>query len=188
MPKKFGDCTITAAVAASSFDASDFEVGGTGLGVVAELLDGQTLILGVRLEHLPVLGVHRARHQQSCCGRLMRAAIMRRFRDGRRAVVHGSVGHVHAGELADHRLEFEDGRQRALRDLGLVRRVGGEELPARDDRVDQHGTVVAVNARAEKRRVVRGVLRAASPEILHNLVFGLALGNRQRTFQPDVFR
>jgi len=51
------------------------------------------------------------------------------FGHGGRAIVHGSVGDVHAGELADHGLEFENGGQGALRDLGLIGRVGGEESP-----------------------------------------------------------
>ncbi len=55
------------------------------------------------------------------------------------AVVHRRVGDVHAGELADHGLELEDGLQRALRDFRLVGRVGGEELAALHDGVDEHG-------------------------------------------------
>ena len=72
------------------------------------------------------------------------------FRCAGRAVVHGGIGDFHAGELADHGLEFEDGLQRALRDLRLVRRVGGEEFAARDQRVDDDGAVVAIGAGAEE--------------------------------------
>ena len=39
------------------------------------------------------------------------------------AVVHGGVGDIHAGEGRDLRLELEQVLQRALGDLGLVRRV-----------------------------------------------------------------
>jgi hypothetical protein len=55
-----------------------------------------------------------------------------RFGRGGRSVVHGGVGHFHAGQFRDHGLEFEDCLQRALRDLGLIRRIGGEEFSARN--------------------------------------------------------
>jgi hypothetical protein len=58
------------------------------------------------------------------------------------AVIHGGVGDLHAGELADHGLEFEDGLQGALGDLRLVGSVGGEPLAARDERVDHQRAVV----------------------------------------------
>jgi hypothetical protein len=47
-----------------------------------------------------------------------------------RAVVERGVGDIEPGERADHRLEFEDGLQRSLRCLGLVRRVCRVELGA----------------------------------------------------------
>ena len=77
----------------------------------------------------PSRPVTRARHHQ----RLGRAG---------RAVVHGRVGDIHAGQFADHRLKLEDRLQRSLRDLRLIRRVRGEELAARNQRVDHHGPIV----------------------------------------------
>ena len=117
-------------------------------------------LLGVGAQHFAILRMHGARHQHAAlAGDAHRHH--GRFRHGGRAVVHGGVGHVHAGELADHGLEFEDGGERALRDFRLVGRVGGEELAARDHRVHQHRPVVVVHARAQKGRVAVGVFGAA---------------------------
>ena len=80
------------------------------------------------------------------------------------AVVHGGVGDLHAGELADHGLELEDGLQGALGDLRLIGRVGGEPLAARDERIDDHGAVVVVGAGAEKDVIAGAVLGGAGAE------------------------
>ena len=71
----------------------------------------------------------------------------------RRAVVAGRVGHVHAGQLADHRLVLEDRLQHPLAHLRLVRRVGGEELAPREDDVHDRGDVVVVDPRPEEREL-----------------------------------
>ncbi len=84
-----------------------------------------------------------------------------RFGSAGRAVVHGSVGDIHAGQLADHGLEFEDGLQRSLRDLRLVRRVGGEELAALDQRINDDRAVMAIGAGAQKAGVAGCVVRGA---------------------------
>ena len=73
-----------------------------------------------------------------------------RFGGAGRAVVHGGVGDLHAGELADHRLELEDGLQGTLRNLRLVGSVGGEELAPLHQRIDNDRPVVAISAGAEK--------------------------------------
>ena len=46
----------------------------------------------------------------------------------RRAVVHRGIRHFHAGQHGDLSLELEQRLQRALRDLGLVWRIGRQEL------------------------------------------------------------
>ena len=66
------------------------------------------------------------------------------------AVVPGGVRDVHAGELADGRLVFEDRLQDALAHLGLIRGVRGQELAAREDGVDDCGHVVVVDPGAEE--------------------------------------
>jgi hypothetical protein len=50
------------------------------------------------------------------------------------------------------RLELEQHLQRALGDLGLVRRVRGQELAALDQVIDACRNVVAVGTRAEEER------------------------------------
>ena len=85
---------------------------------------------------------HGARHQA-------------RLRQRRRAVVHAGVRHVHAGQLADQRLELEDRLQRALAHLRLVRGVARQELPAHHERRDDRWREVAIRARAEEARVFR---------------------------------
>jgi hypothetical protein len=77
-------------------------------------------------------------------------------RDGG-AVVAGRVGDVHAGELTDRGLVLEDRLQDALAHLGLVRRVGREELAACEDGVDDCRHIVVVHARAEERELRAGV-------------------------------
>ena len=52
----------------------------------------------------------------ACCDGLARCGT---------AVINGGVGNIHAGQVADHRLVFEDGLQHALADLSLIRCVGG---------------------------------------------------------------
>ena len=73
-----------------------------------------------------------------------------RFPTRRRAVVHRRIGDVGAQQPRDLALEFEQHLQRALRDLGLVGRVGGQELAALDQMVDARRHMVAVGAGAEE--------------------------------------
>ena len=74
---------------------------------------------------------------------------------GRTVVVTG-VGRVHAGEHTHHALVFEDGLQRALAQLRLVGRVGGEELAAPQDVIHDAGHEVVIGARAQEDGVVVG--------------------------------
>ena len=67
---------------------------------------------------------------------------------GGRAVVVRGVGDVHAGQLADHRLEFKRALQNALADLRLIGSVAGDKLFAGGDGFDDRRDEVAVGARA----------------------------------------
>ena len=69
-----------------------------------------------------------------------------------RAVIHGGVGDLHAGQVRDLGLELEQVLQRALRNLGLVGRVGGEELGALDQVIDARRHVMAIGAGADEER------------------------------------
>ena len=77
-----------------------------------------------------------------------------RFPARGRAVVHAGVRDVGPEQARDLRLELEQHLQRALRDLGLVRRVGGQELAALDQVIDRRRDVVAIRAAAEEERHV----------------------------------
>ena len=57
------------------------------------------------------------------------------------------------GQLADRSLVLEDRLEDALAQLGLVRRVRGEELAAQQDGVDDRGHVVVVDAGSEEREL-----------------------------------
>src|SRR5512139_300517 len=75
-----------------------------------------------------------------------------RFPAGGRAVVHRRIGDLAAVEPGDLRLELEHRLERALRDLGLVGRVAGQELAALDQVIDRGGDVMPVGAAAEEER------------------------------------
>ena len=62
------------------------------------------------------------------------------FPAGGRAVIHRRIGNIAAVQPRDLRLELEQHLQRALRDFGLIGRVGGQELAALDDMIDDAGT------------------------------------------------
>ena len=72
------------------------------------------------------------------------------LRRGGGAVVVRGVGDFHAGQRGHQGLIFEDGLQRALRNLGLVGRVGGVELTAAQHVVNHRRDVVVVRACAQK--------------------------------------
>ena len=75
---------------------------------------------------------------------------------GAAAVVQAGVRDVHAGQLGDQRLVFEDDLQVALAGLGLIRRVRRVELAARGDRIDDGGDEVVVAAAAEEADLLAG--------------------------------
>ena len=106
----------------------------------------------------------------------LHAALGQRHRLGRRSrlVEHRRVGDRHAGEVADHRLEVDQRLQPPLRDLGLVRRVGGVPGRVLED--------VAQDDAGRERAVV-----ALADEALHHLVAGrdaAQLGQRLRSRSP----
>ena len=84
----------------------------------------------VRLQDLPVFGVHAGGDDHLRLALRHAQAHQHRFRRRAAAVVQAGVGDVHAGQLADQRLVLEHRLQRALADLRLVGRVGGVELAA----------------------------------------------------------
>jgi len=83
-----------------------------------------------------------------------RDAVGHQHRFGRAAgaVIHRGVGDIHAGDHRHLGLELEEILQRALADLRLVGRVGGQELAALDQAVDRGRHVMAIGAGAEEAR------------------------------------
>jgi hypothetical protein len=103
----------------------------------------------VGLDHLPDLRVRRlGEHDlRPPRGVLRNEACVR---GDCRPVVAGGIGDVHARQLANSGLVLEDRLQHALAELGLVRRVGGQELPALEDGVDDRRHVVVVHPGAQE--------------------------------------
>ena len=59
----------------------------------------------------------------------------------------------------------------ALADLGLIRRVGGEEFAAQQNRVGYNGAQVVVNARAQKAGIAVRIFGGARAKKCDNLGF-----------------
>ena len=78
-------------------------------------------------------------------------------RHRRRALVQRGVGDRQPAQLGDRGLELEHHLQAALGDLGLVGRVGGQELGALGDRVDDRRRVVVVHPGAQEADLALGV-------------------------------
>jgi hypothetical protein len=125
----------------------------------------------VGIEHLAIFGMQVARDHR----RMLPGDADRHHHGlGRagRAVIHRGIRQVHAGEFRDHRLELEDGLQRALRKLGLVGRVGGQEFAALHQRVDDHGPVMEVGPGSEKTGVAFAVFFGALLEPVDDFRLG----------------
>ena len=118
-------------------------------------VDPQAGRLHVGGEHVPVVRRHRVEHGDTVSPG-QPGGHEHGFGHGRRSVVHAGVGDLHPGELAHHRLELVVRLQRALGDLGLVRRVAGHELAAGGDLPHHSGDEVAVRASAQEGRVPAG--------------------------------
>ena len=104
-------------------------------------------------ERRAVVGMDRLRDEDALAARRP-AGHQRRLGGRRGAVVVRRRDDVEVDELGDQRLVLVDALERALADLGLVRRVGRVPLAAEQDLVDRRRRPVAVDARPEERREV----------------------------------
>ena len=148
-----------------------FDVVEVGVG----LDDGKRLgVDGFRDEHLALLltGGHRHHHGLGRCGR---------------TVIHRGVRDVHARQLGHHRLILKDIVQRALRDLGLIRRVRGQQLRALQQIGNDRRRVVVVDA-ATGEAHERLVLLAELLEELAHLQFAHLRRQLIVAAEADVFR
>ena len=155
--------------------------GGVGDAVLQpDLHDLRAEALGVGGEGLAAVRVDAARDDEAA------PALGRADRqvggggDRGRSLVEAGVGDRQRGQLRHRRLELEHRLQPALRDLRLVGRVGGEELAALGDRVDDRRHVVVVHPGAEEADLLLavGVARGQRRQSLVDL--GLAHPRRQR--------
>jgi hypothetical protein len=117
--------------------------------------------LSARAQHFDRLRQHVVGDKENGRRRFARALDQgHRLRRGGRFVEHRRVGHVHAGQIGDHLLEVQQRLQAALRDLGLIRRVGRVpgrilEYIAQDD-VRRMGAVIALADQAAQDFVLAG--------------------------------
>ena len=93
---------------------------------------------------------------------------------GRAVVVRGGDD-VESDQLGDQRLVLVDALERALADLGLVRRVGRVPLAAQQQLVDRRRRPVAVDAGAQERGEVRPVAGGQALEAGRQLELRLRL-------------
>ena len=106
---------------------------------------------------------------------------------GGRAVVVRGVGNVHAGQLADHRLEFKRALQHTLADLRLIGGVAGDKLFAGGDGFDDRRDEVAVGACAAKNGLEDLVLFGHGGDGLAHLKLAQALGDVQPAAPQEHF-
>ena len=105
--------------------------------------------------------MHRRRHQHAPRTGLVGAhRHQHRLGQGGRAVVKRGVRHIQPGQTGHHGLVFVEQLQRALTGLGLIRRVGGIKLAARDDGPHRRRNVMLVGAGADE-GTVEAVLHGA---------------------------
>ena len=127
----------------------------------------------------PVVGVDAARDEDPlAAGRP--AGHQRGLGGRRRAVVVRGRDDVEVDQLGEQRLVLVDALERALADLGLVRRVGRVPLAAEQELVDRRRAPVAVDAGAQERGEVGPVARRRGRQAGGELELGLGLGQVER--------
>ena len=138
-----------------------------------------------RLDHRPVMRMDAAGQHGLAP---LRDPVRHQHGLGRRgrAVIHGGVRDLHAGQQRNLALKLEQIVQRALRDLRLIGRVRGHELRPLDDIIDGGGNMMLVGAAARKKghRTRRHVARRHCGERAFDGHFALlARQGRQRVEQ-----
>ena len=106
-----------------------FDVHLPGFRIVFELRHGSSLMTSVGSQHFAIFRMDCPRHGDAVAPGDPHGH-HGGFGHGGGSVIHRSIGHIHARQLADHGLEFKDRCERALRNLGLVWRVGSQKLAA----------------------------------------------------------
>src|SRR6516225_9931327 len=105
----------------------------------------------IALAHLAVMRMEPARqHRLSPPGQTI--GHHHRLGAGRRTVIERRVGNLHACQHRNLGLEFEQILQGSLRQLWLVRGVGGQKLTALDQMVNRGRDVVPISTAADEER------------------------------------
>ncbi len=192
-----GDCTSTAATSPSAKASARLRCARSSAEKRAArrhvdrdgFRDAELARGGVGRERVLPLGMNR-RKADHLVAPSDSAGHERRLDERSRAVVHRGVGDVHSGQRADHRLVLVDRLERALADLGLVGRVGGEELRLRHDVIDDARDVVVVAAGTHEAHQFRrrDVLIGERGHMRRELDLREALGQVQSTVEPDGLR
>jgi hypothetical protein len=123
--------------------------GGRSLSDERDLVGDERCPAEVRAQRLTVVGMDAPADQHPLPARRA-AAHEGALGRGRGAVVVRGRDDVQAGQLGHERLVLVDRLERALADLRLVRRVGGVELAAQEQLVDDRRHEVAVGPGAEE--------------------------------------
>ncbi len=137
-------------------------------------LDVDTERLGARLHHLDRLRMT-VFGDQNYAALALRAALCERhrFAGGGRLVEQRRIGDLHAGQIRHHRLKIEQCFEAALRNLGLIRRVGG--VPGR----------VLENVAQDHFRRMRAVVALPDKAAIHLVLTRDRPNLRQRLFFID---
>ena len=117
--------------------------------------------------------------------------VAKRHRFGRRGgfVEHRGIGDIERGQIGDHRLEIEQRFEPALRDFGLIRRVGSvptgilQNVPLNDRRRDAIG-IAGADKRAHHACSCFEIARS-SASASRSL---FAAGRLERPIKPDILR
>ncbi|CRE28185.1 Uncharacterised protein [Bordetella pertussis] len=145
--------------------------------------------LGARAHHFERLRVAVLRHEEHRTGRTAAAARQRHgLGRGGAFIQQRGVGDVQAGQVGDHGLVIEQRLQAALRDFGLIRRVGG--VPGRVlEHIAQHhvGRVRAVVTLADV-VAIDLVARGNPLQVLQHIGFAARGGQRQWRAAADAGR
>ena len=105
--------------------------------------------------------------------RIFRDATRERHRFGGRGrfIEHRCIGDRHRRQIADHRLEIDQGFETALRDLGLVRRVRGVPRGIFEDVAENDARRMRSVVALSDERFVHRVLRRQRPQLCQRLGF-----------------
>ena len=132
----------------------------------------------IRRQHAPVVRGQGRGHQHALLARRMHGH-QHRLGDRGRAFVQARVGDLEPREPGHLCLELEERLEAPLRGLGLVGRVGGQELAPADELVDHNGAEMVIGTAAhEADHVMRAVVVSGHLRQLA-LELELRLGRRQ---------